>query len=37
MINLFWRGLKGTPADAGGHERSEQGMTKDADQAVPSN
>jgi hypothetical protein len=23
MINLFWRGLKGRPADAGGGERSD--------------
>jgi AcrR family transcriptional regulator len=37
MINLFWRGLKGTPADTGGHDRAEQGMTKDVDPAVASN
>ncbi|KUI38029.1 TetR/AcrR family transcriptional regulator [Mycobacterium sp. GA-2829] len=30
MINLFWRGLKGTPSDAGGQERSDPGMSKDA-------
>jgi hypothetical protein len=23
MINLFWRGLKGRPADSGGGERSD--------------
>lgn len=35
MINLFWRGLKGTPSDGGGHERSDPGMAKEA--AVASN
>ena len=46
MIDLFWRGLKGTPSDSGGHERwghlppegqgDDPGMDKDA-QAVASN
>jgi AcrR family transcriptional regulator len=36
MIDLFWRGLKGTPSDSGGQERSDPGMDKDA-QAVVSN
>jgi AcrR family transcriptional regulator len=36
MINLFWRGLKGTPSDAGGQERSDSGIDKDT-QAVASN
>ena len=29
MINLFWRGLKGKPSDAGGQERSDPGHEKD--------
>jgi AcrR family transcriptional regulator len=36
MIDLFWRGLKGTPSDSGAQERSDPGMDKDA-QAVVSN
>jgi AcrR family transcriptional regulator len=36
MINLFWRGLKGTPSDAGGQERSDPGIDKDV-QAISSN
>jgi AcrR family transcriptional regulator len=30
MINLFWRGLKGTPSDSGGQERSDPGISTDA-------
>jgi tetracycline repressor-like protein len=36
MINLFWRGLKGKPSDAGGQERSDPGSDKSAP-AVASN
>jgi AcrR family transcriptional regulator len=36
MINLFWRGLKGTPSDASGQDRRDSGIDKDA-QAVASN
>ena len=29
MINLFWRGLKGKPTEAGGQDRSEATATAD--------
>ena len=34
MINLFWRGLKGKPSDAGGQERSDSGNDKDTPAAA---